>query len=193
MGRIPLARGPALGATLVLLGGCSTLPPGPSVLVLPGSRTSFEQFQQDDSVCRGFATASTGTPAQQGAQESGVGSAVVGTAVGAAAGAAIGAAAGAPATGAAIGAGSGLLFGSAAGVGRADAAGDSLQHRYDNAYLQCMYAKGNQIPMARSALPQEVPPEPPRAHRPRPPTSRDLPPPPPPPAGTPPPPPPDAG
>ena len=184
----------ALGAALVMLGGCSSLPPGPSVMVLPGSQTSFEQFQQDDSVCRGFATASSGTSAQKAAQESGVGSAVIGTAVGAAAGAAIGAAAGAPASGAAIGAGSGLLFGGAAGVGRADAAGSALQQRYDNAYMQCMYAKGNQIPVARSSLPQPAPMPRPHAYRPPPPpSSRDIPPPPAPPVGPPPPPPPDAG
>ena len=28
-----------------LVGGCHTVPPGPSMMVLPGSRTSFEQFQ----------------------------------------------------------------------------------------------------------------------------------------------------
>ena len=180
----------ALGVAL-LLAGCASVPSGPDVLVLPGSQTSFEQFQQDDSVCRGFASASSGTPAQKAAQESGVGSAVVGTAVGAAAGAAIGAAAGAPATGAAIGAGSGLLLGAGSGVGRADSAGAALQQRYDNAYMQCMYAKGNQIPMARSSLPQPPAPSP-RAYRPPPPppTSRDVPPPPAPPAGPPPPPPP---
>ena len=194
MGTIALSRTLALGAALVMLGGCSSLPPGPSVMVLPGSQTSFEQFQQDDSVCRGFATASSGTPAQQAAQESGVGSAVVGIAVGAAAGAAIGAAAGVFATGAAIGAGSGLLLGAGSGVGRADAAGSALQQRYDNAYMQCMYAKGNQIPMARSSLPQPAPMPRPHAYRPPPPpTSRDLPPPPLPPTGAPPPPPPDAG
>lgn len=183
----------ALGVAL-LLAGCASVPSGPDVLVLPGSQTSFEQFQQDDSVCRGFATASIGTSANKASQEAGVGSAVVGTAVGAAAGAAIGAAAGAPATGAAIGAGSGLLFGSAAGVGRADSSGATLQRRYDNAYLQCMYAKGNQVPMARSSLPQPAPAPRRRAYAPLPPpTSRDLPPPPEPPAGAPPPPPPDAG
>jgi len=192
MRTIALPRIFPLAIALVMLGGCSSLPPGPSVMVLPGSATSFEQFQQDDSVCRGFAAASSGKSTQQAAEESGVGSAVIGTAVGAAAGAAIGAAAGAPATGAAIGAGSGLLLGGASGVGRADSAGSALQQRYDNAYLECMYAKGNQIPMARSSLPQPAPA--PRAyHRPPPPTSRDLPPPPSPPAGPPPPPPPDAG
>ena len=181
-----------------LLGGCVTVPPGPSMMVLPGSRTSFEQFQVDDSTCRGFASQATGTTTRQAADESGVGAAVLGTAVGAAAGAAIGAAAGDAAAGAAIGAGSGLLLGAASGVTRADYAAATVQQRYDYAYLQCMYAKGNQIPMSRDALPQHTqhtqqsgPPPQPTRYLP-PPASRapdDLPP---PPAGPPPPPPPDA-
>jgi hypothetical protein len=177
-----------------LLGGCVTVPPGPSMMVLPGSRTSFEQFQVDDSSCRGFAGQASGTTTRQAADESAVGAAALGTAVGAAAGAAIGAAAGDAAAGAAIGAGSGLLLGAASGVTRADYAAATVQQRYDNAYLQCMYAKGNQIPMSRSALPQQpasTPPPQPTRYIP-PPASRapqDLPT---PPAGPPPPPPPDA-
>jgi len=192
----------ALLGTTVLLGGCVSIPPGPSVLVLPGSQTSFEQFQMDDNVCRSFAFQQSGAPAQKSAQESGVVSAAVGTAVGAAAGAAIGAAAGAPASGAAIGAGSGLLLGAGTGVSRADYAGQAVQQRYDNAYMQCMYAKGNQIPVARSALQSPPPPrayaQPPHAYSTPPPGSapppaphappRDLPP--APPQGPPPPPPP---
>jgi hypothetical protein len=184
-----------LGVT-ALLGGCVTVPPGPSVMVLPGSRTSFEQFQVDDASCRGFASQASGTTTRQAADESAVGAAALGTAVGAAAGAAIGAAAGNAAAGAAIGAGSGLLLGAASGVTRADYAAATVQQRYDHAYLQCMYAKGNQIPMSRSALQQSsaqpiAPPQPtpyvppPASHAP----GDYLPP---PPAGPPPPPPPDA-
>jgi hypothetical protein len=183
-----LDRGALLAASL-LLGACVSVPPGPSVMVLPGSRTSFEQFQLDDSVCRGFAMQQSGVTAQQAAAEDGVATAAVGTAVGAAAGAAIGAAVGEPAAGAAIGAGSGLLMGTAAGADQAYASAFTVQERYDHAYLQCMYAKGNQIPMARSAL------ERPPAHGPvaAPPGSapRHLPA--PPRVGPPPPPPPDAG
>jgi hypothetical protein len=176
-----------------LLGGCVTVPTGPSVMVLPGSRTSFEQFQVDDYACRTFAAQATGTTTKEAAEQSGVGAAAVGTAVGAAAGAAIGAAAGDAAAGAAIGAGSGLLVGAASGVARADYTGATVQQRYDNAYLQCMYAKGNQIPFARSALPASTGPvryePPPRSGPPPSRAPRDLPP---PPAGPPPPPPPDA-
>jgi hypothetical protein len=49
-------------------------------------------------------------------------------------------------TGAAIGAGTGLLFGTLAGSERGYYYERSVQRRYDIAYQQCMYAKGNQIP-----------------------------------------------
>ena len=54
-----------LGVAALL--GCVTVPPGPSMMVLPGSRTSFEQFQVDDSSCRGFASQATGTTTRQSA------------------------------------------------------------------------------------------------------------------------------
>jgi Glycine-zipper domain len=134
------------------LGACAVAPPtGPSVMALPAQGKSFEQFQQDDATCQQYASARIGNGSpQQAANESGVGSAVVGTAVGAAAGALIGAAAGNPAAGAAIGGGSGLLLGSAAGVSNAYASGAALQHRYDMAYVQCMSAKGESVPMAQN-------------------------------------------
>jgi hypothetical protein len=178
--------------------GCVTLPTGPSVMVLPGSRTSFEQFQVDDQSCRGYALAQSGVTTDEAQANSGVTSAAVGTAVGAAAGVAIGAATGNPGAGAAIGAASGLLFGSAVGADRAQAAAVIVQQRYDSSYIQCMYAKGNQVPIARSALRDASPP--PRGYErratppSRPPSEwreEKLPPPPPP--GLPPPPPPDAG
>ena len=180
-----------------LLGtACVTVPTGPSVMVLPGSRTSFEQFQSDDGACRAWAAQQTGTSTNQAATDAGVAAAAVGTAVGAVAGTAIGAAAGNVGAGAAIAAGSGLLLGTAEGTGRAAGSAYEVQHRYDVAYMQCMYAKGNQIPVARSAhedgtRSSEHPPQP-THHRPPPNPSRRSSPPPPPPAGPPPPPPPDA-
>ena len=101
--------------------GCVTVPTGPSVMVMPGSQTSFEQFQFDDQSCRGFALSQSGVSSEDAAAESGIMSAAVGTAVGAAAGVAIGAATGDPGAGAAIGAASGLLFGSAVGLDRGTA------------------------------------------------------------------------
>jgi len=78
-------------------------------------------------------------------------------------GAAIGAASGNPGTGAAIGAGTGLLGGTAVGAGSGQAYGWEAQRRYDIAYQQCMYAKGNQIPGGeqRSRRTYPAPPPPP--------------------------------
>jgi hypothetical protein len=66
--------------------------------------------------------------------------------LGAAAGALFGAASGNVGPGAAIGAGAGLLAGSAMAYHPAYGSGWEVQRRYDNAYQQCMYAKGNQVP-----------------------------------------------
>ena len=48
--------------------------------------------------------------------------------------------------GALIGAASGLLVGTAAGSNSGQAYGREAQRRYDNAYVQCMYSYGNQVP-----------------------------------------------
>jgi len=142
------------------LSGCITYPTGPSVLALPGTRMSFDQFRSDDFGCRDYASQSVGgADAQQAAADSQVRSAVLGTVIGAAAGAAIGGH-----SGAGVGAGTGLLFGSAAGAGAADVSGRSLQQRYDFAYTQCMYAKGHKVPVAgrfTSAPARAVTPPPP--------------------------------
>jgi OmpA family protein len=168
---LPLAAG-------LLLTGCPTLPTGPSVMVLPGSGKDFEQFQVDDAVCRQWASRQVGTNTKQAATDAAVTSAAVGTVVGAAAGAAIGAASGDAATGAAVGSGVGLVGGTAVGADRAAGTEWSVQHRYDIAYMQCMYAKGNQVPVPGGL---QRPPAPPSQYR-------DVPP---PPAGNPPPPPPE--
>jgi hypothetical protein len=172
-----------IGAVL-LLTACATVPQGPSVMVLPGTGKSFDQFQTDDSDCRQWAAQQTGTTTQQAKTDTAVSGAAIGTAVGAAVGAAIGAAAGSPATGAAVGAGVGLMGGTIGGASAADGTHRTVQRRYDIAYMQCMYAKGNRIPVARGSQPAYTSP---RATIPPPPTSANIPP---PPAGTPPPPPP---
>ncbi|HMK14047.1 MAG TPA: hypothetical protein VK460_03425 [Burkholderiales bacterium] len=59
------------------------MPTGPSVLVLPGTAKSLDQFRSDDFECRQFAQVQLGgaTPTQS-ASESGARSAAVGTAAG---------------------------------------------------------------------------------------------------------------
>jgi len=127
-----------------MLAACVSLPSGPSVMTLPGSGKSFEQFRHDDYDCRRYAYEQIGglTP-RQSAQSSGVQSAAVGTGLGAAAGAAI-----AGGGGAAIGAGTGLLAGGLAGSGAASTSAYVNQHRYDMSYIQCMYAKGHRVPVS---------------------------------------------
>ena len=129
---------------LLLVGACTTMPEGPSVLVLPGTGKSFDQFRADDFECRQFANGQVGgTTAAQASSDSGVRSAAVGTVMGAAAGAAIGGG-----KGAAVGAGTGLLVGALVGTGAAESSAHTVQRRYDYGYEQCMYAKSHRIPVS---------------------------------------------
>ncbi len=130
------------------LSACTSIPTGPSVLVLPGAGKSFDQFRAEDYKCRQYAFAQIGgaTP-NQASTTSGVGSAIAGTALGAAAGAAFGGG-----KGAAIGAGSGLLAGSMAGIEAAQTSGYEAQARYDMSYIQCMFAYGNRVPISGNLI-----------------------------------------
>jgi outer membrane lipoprotein SlyB len=148
------AAGFAAPLIALLLGACVVVPPGPSVAAMayPAPGKTFEAFQQDDGVCRQFASAQTSniSPANA-ANQSFASSTAAGTLIGAAAGAAIGFAAGGPPVGAAIGAATGLLLGAAAGAQAAGYSGVALQERYDVGYLQCMSAKGENVPVGSSA------------------------------------------
>jgi outer membrane lipoprotein SlyB len=131
-------------AVMLAASGCVSLPTGPSVMVLPGDGLSFDQFRNDDAICRQYAYAQIGgTTAEKQAERSGVTSAAIGTALGAAAGAAIGGG-----EGAAIGAGTGLLGGSLVGAGTAESSMYGTQERYNVAYIQCMYSKGHKVPVS---------------------------------------------
>jgi hypothetical protein len=146
----------------LLLAACVSMPKGPSVMVLPGTGKSFDQFRYDDVECRQFADVQIGgTSPSDSAADSVAKSAAVGTVVGAAAGAALGGR-----SGAAVGAGGGLLVGSAAGAGAGETSAYGLQRRYDYAYIQCMYAKGHKVPVSgrltsAPAAPSYAPPPPP--------------------------------
>jgi hypothetical protein len=136
---------------VLLLGACATVPPGPGITALPGTGKSFEQFQTDDATCRQWAARETRATPAGAAASSAARSATLGTLLGAAAGAAFGAVTGHPAAGALVGAGGGLVTGSVFGAGAGQAAGIETQRRYDNAYTQCMYASGNQVPAGAPA------------------------------------------
>jgi hypothetical protein len=168
----------------LLVTACASVPSGPSVMVMPAPGQSFEQFRADDALCQQFATMQIGGgSASDAAVSSEVGSAVVGTLVGAALGAAVGGG-----QGAAVGAGSGLLAGSVMGLGASASSSGTTQQRYDNAYIQCMYTKGHQVPVSGS-FPSTYYPAPKQTVAPAPRPAINNPP-PPPPAGLPPPPPP---
>lgn len=130
-------------AVPLFLGACVTMPEGPSMLVLPGTGMSFEQFNYDDAQCRQYARDQTGLSPDQAAASSGLRSAAVGAALGAVAGAAIDGR-----HGAGVGAGTGLLVGGMAGAGSAQVSGYEAQRRYDHGYVQCMYAKGHRVPVS---------------------------------------------
>jgi hypothetical protein len=159
-------------AGAVLLAACAQIPNGPSVAVMPPPGKPFDLFVADDQLCRNYATQSIGgTTASQNAAASAVTSAAIGTALGAAVGLAAGGGRGAG-TGAAIGA----VGGTAVGLGEADTSYRGTQRRYDIAYQQCMYARGNLVPGQSASSYHSAPPPPPPTSQP------NYPPPPPPPA-----------
>jgi outer membrane lipoprotein SlyB len=147
---------PASLTVALLLGGCVQQPAGPTVAVMPAPYKPFEVFQQDQAICMAYGQQMTNGQAEAANQQS-VGTAAVGTVLGAGLGAAIGGG-----TGAAIGAASGALGGTVVASGPANSAQGNLQQRYDIAYSQCMYAKGNQVPgfAAPTAPPPPPPPSP---------------------------------
>lgn len=164
--------------SLLFLSACASVPNGPSVMALPGTGKDFDQFRYDDGYCRQYALEQIGgKTANQAANESLAQSAAVGTAIGAAAGAAAGGG-----RGAGVGAATGLLVGSAIGVDEANASSYGAQGRYDNAYIQCMYAKGHRVPVSGRMSTQPRP----ASYPPPPPKPAGYPPPPPPPGYTPP-------
>jgi hypothetical protein len=138
----------SIGMTAALaLSACAVAPPsGPRVMALPGVGKDFATFQQEDMICRQFASGqSGGAVGAQAATNNAIGTAVVGTAVGAGIGAALGSLAGQVGTGAAVGGAAGALVGGSAGANSAQYSAADLQQRYDTSYTQCMYAHGDTV------------------------------------------------
>lgn len=135
---------------LLALTGCATTPMAPTVRVMPAPNQPFQAFQADDAACREYATGSVRGMTDQ-ANNKAAGSAVLGTVLGAAVGAALQGPGphdgGLVVAGAAIGASSGS---SAPGTTQY-----SIQQAYDNAYAQCMYSRGNQVPGVSASARQD--------------------------------------
>lgn len=156
-----------LSSTVILtLTACASVPDGPSVMVLPATGIPFDQFRNDDVMCQQFASYQLGgTTVDEAAISSGLTSAILGAALGAATGAIIGGG-----SGAAIGASSGFVAGSLMGTSAANGSMSEVQQRYDAGYIQCMYAKGHQVPVSgqfSGTIPQQSAPS--TAHIPPPP------------------------
>ena len=136
--------------SILLLNACASIPNGPSRMALPGAGKSFDEFQADDKSCMQFAQDHIGgSTANQVSNDTFAKNAVVGTAVGTALGAVLGGR-----RGAGFGAVTGLLFGSGVGANEANVSAHSTQNNYDNAYTQCMYAKGHQAPVSGHVMTQ---------------------------------------
>ena len=148
---------------VIAVSGCATIPPGPSVMVMPPPGKPFELFQMDDSACRQWAEHQAGWNANETVNENLASGAAIGTLLGAGLGAAIGSASGNVGAGAAIGAAGGMAVGAGEASEPARAAGSEVQRRYDIAYQQCMYSKGNQIPgvVRKTRRVYRLPPPPP--------------------------------
>jgi hypothetical protein len=131
---------------MIAVSGCATIPPGPSVMVLPPPGKPFDEFRGDDSACRQWAESQIGWRANDTVNQNIAGGAAIGTLLGAGMGAVIGSASGNVGAGAAIGATGGMALGAAGASEPARVAGYEVQRRYDIAYQQCMLAKGNQVP-----------------------------------------------
>ncbi|HRE17599.1 MAG TPA: hypothetical protein PLW86_11155 [Rhodocyclaceae bacterium] len=160
-----------------VLAACVSAPTAPSVMALPGRDKQFDQFMVDDSACRKFAAYQVGAPKE--GENAGAATVTLATIVGAVAGAAIGGR-----DGAAVGAGMGLVAGSAMGSEQARAARYGTQRQYDQAYIQCMYARGHKVPVqgvmtesqATASSGTQAPPPPPPGMPPPPPPGVSSPP-----------------
>ena len=137
-------RAVVFGAALAL-GGCVSVPQGPTVAVMPGTSKSLDQFQADGGTCQQYAQSAIAAPTKAAQDQAGA-SLVGSAAIGALIGAALGSWTGQAGHGAAWGAGTGAMFGSAAAGNGGAVSSYTLQQQYNTAYMQCMYTRGNQVP-----------------------------------------------
>jgi hypothetical protein len=137
----------AVLAAGLLTTGCATGPTGPMVRVMPAPNKPFEVFAQEQTDCERYASDQVA-----GGAEAANNRALGATAIGAVLGLGIGAATGSGRA-ATVGAASGGAVGAVIGANQSSYAGYSLQRRYDIAFSQCMYAKGNQVPGMMAAGP----------------------------------------
>jgi len=134
--------------------GCASNPMGPTVQIMPSPTKPFPIFQQDQEQCKQYAQTQIAGQIDA-ANRAAVGQTALGTLLGAALGTAVD-----NHRGANIGAASGAISGTAVGAGTTQNAQTLVQEQYNNAYSQCMYSRGNQVPGMQSLQAQATPPAP---------------------------------
>ncbi len=128
-----------LCGTTLLMTSCATAPMGPTVRALPQQGKPFEVFQGEQAACKQYADDQVRGQADR-ANSTGILEGVGGTVLGAGLGAALGGG-----HGAAVGAGLGAVGGTAVGASTSGKEQHGIQQQYNDAYVQCMVAKGNQV------------------------------------------------
>lgn len=119
--RFPRPRSIAPMASVLLLAACAGIPSGPQVAVMPAPGKPLDLFAQEDRQCRNYADQALGIPARGSAPAN-------------------------ASTPNNTPAGSDSPKSPASTSNTATYSGSDAQRRYDIAYQQCMYAKGNQLP-----------------------------------------------
>lgn len=137
---MPRFKAAAILTPVLLLTACAQTPMGPTVGVMPGPNKPFDVFQMDQATCKQYAETEVAGQAKNENMRA-IGAAALTTALGAGLGAAIGGG-----YGAGIGAASGVLGGTGVGAMASDRGNQTIQQRYDIAFSQCMYTRGNQVP-----------------------------------------------
>lgn len=161
------AKAAVLTPIVLMLSACASVPMGPTVQVWPSANKPFEVFQQDQESCKQYAYSQVAGQAEAANQRA-LGSGAIGALLGAGLGAAVGGQ-----KGAGVGAAAGMIVGGASGAEATSSDQVSIQIQYNNAFSQCMYARGNSVPGASPTGQPAPPPSPP-------PHSVVVPPPPPP-------------
>ena len=148
-----------LSVTAFALAACASTPMGPTVSVMPQQGKPFDQFASEQAYCKQYADSQVSGQADA-ANNTGLLEGVGGTLLGAGLGAAIGGG-----RGAAIGAAGGAVAGTAVGANTSGNKQRGIQEQYNDAYAQCMVAKGNQVerpaPRPQTTVIYQAPPPPP--------------------------------
>ena len=130
---------------LTILTGCAATPMGPMVQVMPAPNKPFSEFLADQKECKVFAEGQVDGQASAANKGAAAGALLI-TGLGGASGGMIGMTTGTPGSGAVVGAAYVATNAGSSGLDVSRASNPGIQVQYDNAYVQCMYVRGHQVP-----------------------------------------------